>query len=159
MRLVVDYRRLNAACRKEATALPLIEGVFDAMRSAKHFAKFDLRSGFWHVPMDPESVPLTAFASQLGVYEWLVMPFGLANAPKVFQDAMMEHLRERLYDGCVVFIDDVTLYSDTASGLAELMRWFFQTLKAKGWVVNPRKCELGVPMVKLLGHWVGQGRI
>ena len=90
-RFCVDYRQLNAVTKTDAFPLPHIDDLLDQLRGAKHFSTLDLASGFWRILMEPESREKTAFTTPHGLYEFLVMPFVLTNAPVVFQ-RLMHHV-------------------------------------------------------------------
>ena len=109
LRLYVDYRALNKLTVKNRYPLPLIEDLVDRLHKARYFSKIDLKSGFWQIRIENNDICKTAFRTRYGTYEWLVMPFGLANAPAVFQRIMNDIFKNRLgrYD----------MVSDIVSGL------------------------------------------
>jgi hypothetical protein len=158
-RLCIDYRKLNAACTKEATAIPKAESLFDAISKAKYYCKLDLRNGFWQVRLDESIAPLTAFACDLGVYEWRVLPFGLHGAPKTFQRLLQHVLKENLWNGVVVFIDDITVYHSTLKGLEDLMAWTLERLSKAELYLNVPKCAIAVQTIDFLGHKISDGKI
>jgi hypothetical protein len=111
LRLCVDYRKLNALAtdKEPAYPLPRIDEVLDHLGKAKYFSTCDIQSGYWHVPMAPDSAAKTAFVTQQGLFEWDVMPFGLRDAPKVFQRMMDLMLSGLSWKCCLVYIDDVII--------------------------------------------------
>jgi hypothetical protein len=110
LRLCVDYRPLNTITIKNRYPLPCINILFDQLADAKVFLKFDVRSGYHQIKIRPEDVPKTAFFTRYGLYEYLVMSFGLTNAPAHFMYLMNSVFMLELDKFAVVFIDDILVY-------------------------------------------------
>jgi hypothetical protein len=109
--LCVDYRPLNVVTIKNKYPLPRIDILFDQLVSARVFSKVDLHSGYHQIKIHPEDVPKTVFSIRYGLYEYLVMSFGLTNAPAHFMYLMNSMFMLELNKFIMVFIDDILIYS------------------------------------------------
>ena len=157
LRFCIDLRRLNARTVKDAYSLPRIEDALDSLNGACLFTSLDLKSGYWQVELDPESVPLTAFTvGPLGFFECTRMPFGLTNAPATFQRLMESCLGELHLDWCIIYLDDIIIFSKTPEEHLTRLEAVFERLAAAGLKLKPSKCELFQTSLKYLGHIVSE---
>jgi hypothetical protein len=114
LRLCVDYRLLNAVTIKNKYPLPRIDILFDQLAGAQVFSKIDLRFGYHQIKIWAEDIPKMAFTMRYGLYEYLVMSFGLTNAPAHFMYLMNSVFMSELDQFVVVFIDDILMYSKSS---------------------------------------------
>jgi hypothetical protein len=128
LRLCVDYRPLNAVTIKKKYPLPRIDILFDQLTGAKVFSKVDLCSGYHQIKIRPEDVPTTAFSTRYGLYEYLVMSFGLTNAPAHFMYLMNFVFMLELDKFVVVFIDNILIYSKSEEEHAQHLSVILQRL-------------------------------
>ena len=154
LRFCVDYRTLNSATRKDAFPLPRIQDIFDSLVGTTVFSSIDLRSGYFQIPVAPESVPFTAFVTPTGLYEFLRMPFGVTNAPGFFQRAMHSVLGPLLGRCALVYLDDIVIYSRSPEEHENDVRAVLQALRDHGLTVKESKCTFSEPSIDLLGYVV-----
>ncbi|KAL0546306.1 hypothetical protein IC582_016213 [Cucumis melo] len=159
MRLCIDYRELNKVTVKNRYPLPRIDDLFDQLQGATVFSKIDLRSGYHQLRIKDEDVPKTAFRSRYGHYEFIVMSFGLTNAPAVFMDLMNRVFREFLDTFVIVFIDDILIYSKTEVEHEKHLRMVLQTLRDNKLYAKFSKCEFWLKQVSFLGHVVSKAGV
>jgi transposase InsO family protein len=151
-RLCVDYRKLNSITIDDKMPLPHIHEVIDRLQGAKYFTTLDIAWGYWHVEMDPKSTAKTAFVTNQGHYEWLVMPFGLKNAPATFQRIIQAALSDLLYKGAINYLDDIIIYSATFEEHISLLQEAFKRLRQHNIKLKLSKCYFVKPEVEYLGH-------
>lgn len=151
-RLCVDYRGLNDVTIKSKFPLPLIEDVLDRLHGAKIFSKLDLISGYHQVSVHKADQHKTAFITGQGQYSWKVMPFGLTNAPATFQRLMNYVLRDYINDICVVYLDDILIYSKTKEEHQHHIDTILGTLRKHQLFAKRSKCEFFLTEVQFLGH-------
>jgi hypothetical protein len=152
LRLCVDYRPLNEVTIKNKYPLPRIDLLFDQLSGAKVFSKIDLRSGYHQIRIRPEDVPKTAFTTRYGLYKYLVMSFGLTNAPAHFMYLMNSVFVPELDKFVVVFIDDILIYSKTKEEHAEHLQVVLTRLSEHQLYAKFSKCEFWLDTISFLGH-------
>ena len=117
LRFCIDFRKLNSRTIRDAYTLPCIDDTIDTLLGAKFFSKLDLRSGYWQVEMKEEDKYKTAFSvGNLSFYECNRMAFGLTNAPATFQRLMEGTMAELNLKECLIFLDDILIFSERSSG-------------------------------------------
>ena len=127
--MCIDYRQLNKLTIKNRYPLPRIDDLFDQVRGASVFSKIDLRTGYHQLRIKEEDISKTTFRTRYGHYEFVVLPFGLTNAPATFMCLMNSVLNKYLDKFVLVFIDDIFVYSKSKEEHKEHLRIVLQTLK------------------------------
>jgi hypothetical protein len=150
--MCVDYRPLNAIMIKNMYPLPRIDILFDQLSKAKVFSKIDLRSGYHQIKIRPQDIPKTAFSTRYGLYKYLVMSFGLTNAPTHFMYLMNSVFMLELDKFVVVFIDDILVYSENEEDHTKQLEIVLTRLREHKLYVKFSKCEFWLTKVPFLGH-------
>jgi hypothetical protein len=156
LRLCVDYRPLNAVTIKNKYPLPRIDVLFDQLVGAKVFSKIDLRSGYHQIKIRDNDIPKTAFSTRYGLYEYLVMSFGLTNAPAYFMYLMNSVFMPELDKFVVVFIDDILVYSKNEAEHTKHLHTVLQRLRDHQLYAKLSKCDFWLREIKFLGHTISQ---
>ena len=157
LRFCIDFRKLNSLTVKDSHPLPRICETLESLAGAAHYSTFYMNSGFWQVPMSPESKQYTAFTlGSMGLYECESMPFGLCNAPPTFQRLMLNCLGELNLTYCLIYLDDVIVFSHTEEEHLERMRVIFDRLREHGLKLKPSKCEVFRTEINYLAHHVSK---
>ena len=159
MRMCIDYRALNNITIKNAYPLPRIDELFDRLQGARYFSKIDLRSGYHQIRIDPQDVPKTAFRTRYGHFEFLVLPFGLTNAPGTFMHLMHQTFREFLDDFVLVFLDDILIFSRTLEEHQRHVTQVLTKLRESKLYAKESKCDFFKEEVEFLGHLVGRNGV
>lgn len=155
-RLCVDYRALNKKTIKDSYPMPVIDDQLDRLSGKRYFTSLDLKSGYYQIPMSQESRHLTAFITPDGHYEYTRMPFGLVNAPAVFQHMINKALGRDRYDLAMPYLDDLLTPATTVEeGLHKLKR-IFDSLREAGLTLNIEKCFFFETSLDYLGYEVSQ---
>jgi hypothetical protein len=157
--MCVDYRPLNAVTVKNKYPLPRIDILFDQLSKTKVFSKIDLRSSYHQIKNRPEDVPKIAFSTRYGLYEYLVMSFGLTNAPAHFMYLMNSMFMPEFNKFVVVFIDDILIYYENEEDHAEHLRIVLTRLREHQLYAKFSKCEFWLREVPFLGNVLSDGGI
>lgn len=157
-RLVINFRRLNECTEKDAYRFPHKDSLFLKLGDSKFYIKFDCKSGFYQVKMEEASIPYTAFSTPIGNYEWLVMPFGLQNAPSIFQ-RKMDAIMEKHSEYSNVYIDDIIAFSKTQKEHMDHLKAIAIDLRDNGIIISESKAELNKTRIEFLGCEIQEGSI
>ena len=155
-RFCVDYRRINSLTKKDTHPLPRIDDTLDALSGSKWFSTIDLASGYWQVEMEPTDREKTAFATPFGLHQFRVMPFGLCNAPSTFQHLMELVLAGLHWSTCLVYLDDIIIYSRNTEDHFKRLQEVLERLRTAGLKLKPSKCYLFQKSVHYLGHIISE---
>ena len=156
LRLCLDFRGLNNQTVKDKYPLPRDQDIFDQLQGAKYFSSLDALWGYWQIRMAEDSIAKTAVRTPLGSYEFLVMPFGLSNAPATFQRFMENVLHEHIAKFCMVYIDDIIIYSKTAEEHAEHIKLVLGALNKHAVKIKLQKCHFYQTRIEFLGHIISR---
>ena len=146
--LVIDYRALNKVTRKFVWPMPKVEDIFSQLNGAKYFSTLDLRAGYHHIGLTTDSIPKTAFMSPFGKYEYVKVPFRLAQAPAYFQELMTGVLKDLPF--AMTYLDDIIIYSSTLEEHLQHIKTVFEKLSMK-----LSKCHFFTKEIQYLGHILG----
>eukprot|EP00253_Pinus_taeda_P029605 PITA_29605 len=151
-RMCIDYRQLNKHTIKNKYPLPQIDELFDQVKGATVFSKIDLRSGYHQIRIKEEDIAKTAFRTRYGHYEFVVLPFGLTNAPATFMCLMNSVFHKFLDKFVLIFIDDILIYSRSRKEHEEHLRVVLQTLREHQLYEKFSKCDFFKEEIQYLGH-------
>ena len=155
IRFCIDFRKLNSKTKRDAYALPRINEMFDSLYGARWFSSLDIKSAYWQVEVEEADKEKTAFTvGPLGFYECNRMPFGLSNAPATFQRLMENCLSDMNMQSCLIYLDDIVVFSRTFEEHIERLEKVFERLVEAGLKLSPAKCNLFQKELKYLGHIV-----
>jgi hypothetical protein len=130
-RLCVDFRKGNEITKKDAYPIPRIDDTLDTLHGARYFSCVDLASGYWQVELQ-EDKEKTAFSTPYGLYEFNVMPFGLTGAPGLFQRLMENVLKGLQFEICLIYLDDVVIFSSSFNEHLQRLRLAFDRFRESG---------------------------
>ena len=157
-RFCVDFRKLNQVTKKNSYPLPVIDDILALLGKAKIFISLDLKSGYWQVLMNESDKEKTAFACHRGLFEFNVMPFGLSNAPAVFQE-LMSVVLQGLGDFAIAYLDDILVFSPTLEDHLQHLDTIFDRLRKHDLKLKLKKCNFLESETNYLGFIIGKDGI
>lgn len=149
-RFCVDFRALNKITKKYARPLPVIDDILASLGSARYFSKLDLKSGYWQVKLHDDDKEKSAFTCHKGLFHFNVMPFGLANAPGIFQELMSVVLQGQ-EDFALAYLDDILIFSNTVEDHIKHIDRVLSSLRKHNLKLKPAKCEFFKKETQYLG--------
>jgi hypothetical protein len=153
-RICVDMRSLNNRLAESKWPLPSLAETLESLEGTTFFSCVDIRQAFFHMALEDESKPLTAFSALNRQWQFRRLPMGLKISPSVYQMAMKETLGNDLGKNCVVYLDDVLVTGKTESEHLKALDVVLDRLQKAGFLLNPEKCILGAKQITFLGHEV-----
>ena len=148
--LVINYRALNKVTRKFTWPMPKVEDIFSKLNGATYFTMLDLRAGYHHIPLDKPSIPKMAFNSPFRKYEYVKVPFGLAQALAYFQELMTGILKD--FNFMIAYLDDIIIFSKTPQEHLSHIRKVFKKLRSAKHSVKMSKCHFFSKEIQYLGN-------
>ena len=159
LRLCIEFRHLNKVILKNKYPLPRIDDLFDQQKEAKIFSKIDLMSSYHQVIIKEEDINKSSFRIRYGNYEFIVVPFGLSNAPNVFMCLMNGVFLEYLGNFVIVFFDDILIYSKSEEEHEHHLRMVLQLLREHQLYAKLSKCSFYQKQIHYLGHIISKDGI
>ena len=155
-RFCIDYRKLNAVTTPDEFPIPRQSEILSSLSGAQVLSSLDALSGFTQLELDPADVEKTAFRTHRGLFQFKRMPFGLWNGPSIFQRVMQGILAPYLWLFCLVYIDDIVVYSKSYEEHIEHLDLVLEAIEKAGITLSPKKCHLFYGSILLLGHKVSR---
>ncbi|GKB81546.1 putative reverse transcriptase domain-containing protein [Tanacetum coccineum] len=150
---------MNKLTIKNQYPLPRIDDLFDQLQGSSVYSKIDLRSGYHQLRIREDEIPITAYRTRYGHYEFQVMPFGLTNAPAVFMDLMNHVCKPYLDKFVIVFIDDILIYSRNKEEHGEHLKIILNLLRSEKLYAKFSKCDFWLDPVQFLGHVIDSSEV
>ena len=159
LRLVIDYRLLNDNTIKTIASIPNMQEMFDQLRDARYLSKADLASGYHQIRVAEDDIHKTAFRTKYGLFEWVVMPFGLSNAPATFQGMMNTIFSDMIDKFVIIYLDDILIYSKTYEEHISHLEQVLQRLKDNKLHCRVTKCQFLRNEIDYLGFLIKNGTV
>ena len=153
VRICVDLQRLNKAVKREHLVLPTLDDIAPNLAGSVLFSSLDAESGFWQIPLEPESQKLTTFISPFGRFCFQRLPFGITSASEIFQRKMQELLEG--HEGVEVIVDDILVHGRTREEHDTRLKRVLETVNKSGMKLNYQKCQFRKAELTYFGHVVG----
>src|SRR6266498_2108358 len=154
-RICINYAPLNEVTEKDSGPIPIIKEYLALFYEVKWLTVLDLASAYWQILLTKRSRKYTTFLTAFGLYQFKVMPFELANAPATFQRLMNDVLRDYLRKFCLVYLDDIIIYSKSLKDHKRYVRKVLQAIRSAGLKLKPAKCKWFKQEITFLGHKIG----
>lgn len=158
-RMCIDYRSLNKITVKEKYPMPLVEDLIDKLRGCKCYTSIDLKSGYYQINVNENSIAKTAFITPDGHFEFRRMPFGLCNAPSVFQRLMNTVLGKLRFDKIICYMDDLLIATESVNENIRQLDEVLKILQNNGLTINLEKCHFFQSSVNFLGYDISEDGI
>ncbi|GJY82354.1 putative reverse transcriptase domain-containing protein [Tanacetum coccineum] len=158
-RMCIDYCDLNKLTVNNRYHLPRIDNLFDQLQGSSVYSKIDLQLGYHQLRIKEEGIPITAFRTCFGHFEFQVIPFGLTNAPAVFIDLMNQVCKPYLDKFVIVFIDDILVYSKDEEEHRKHLKIILELLKKERLYTKFSKCDFWLDSVEFLGHVINRNGV
>jgi len=159
LRFCIDYRKLNAICKKDSYPLPRIDDALDRLKGAKYFTSMDCDSAYFQVEMDENDKDKTAFITPDGLFNFEIMPFGLCNAPATFQRLIDSVLGRYKWTVALVHLDDIVVFSEDFETHLNNLELIFRALSTANLKLKPSKCRFADNELLFLGHIINQNGV
>ena len=156
IRLTVDYRKLNSITARPVFPMPDSRALLDTLSGSAYFTTLDLSSGYYNIPMKEEDIQKTAFSTRHNHWEFVRMPMGLSTAPGTFQRLMHMVFHKENWKQCLIYLDDVLLFSDSIHEHMIRMRVIFERIREAGLKLSPEKCTFLQRKVCYLGYEISE---
>ena len=156
IRVCMDYRGLNRVTKKDRTPLPNIAEMRDRLHGSKFFTIVDVKNAYHRIRITEDSIPKTAFRTRFGHFKYVVVPFGLTNAPAAWQRLTNKILGDLYDQGVISYLDDILIFSKAEEEHKQLVKKVLDRLEAHKLYVKRSKCEWAKEEVEFCGHMVGQ---